>query len=199
MSKPMVATVDPYKATRKIKDFDESKRDEFLKVVKRAYREKPTPTDLIELRKWLTNYPELWRGVFDLAEFVKQNFIERFVSHEASRIAIDKNVSIIREEFGYESAPILERLLIDNILIVWLQKQWIEYQLVSFMGNGEARMSVMEFWERRLSLSHRRYLLACETLAKVRRLSAKKPALQINIATQSGQQVNVAGDLVKKE
>ncbi|MFZ1040514.1 MAG: hypothetical protein WCA79_16010 [Anaerolineales bacterium] len=70
-----------------------------------------------------TNYPELWRGVFDLAEFVKQNFIERFVSHEASRIAIDKNVSIIRDEFGYESAPILERLLIDNILIAWLQKQ----------------------------------------------------------------------------
>ncbi len=52
-------------------------------------------------------------------------------------------------------------------------------------------------WERRLSVAQHRYLLACQTLAKIRRLGSKYPNLQVNIATQNGKQVNVAGDLRK--
>ena len=199
MSNPMVVTVDPYKVTRKIKNFHENKADEFLDLVKRAYKKNPNQKDLSELRKWLANYPELWQGVFDLSEIVRQNFIKRITSEDAAQIALEKNISVMREEFGYSSASIMERILIENIIISWLQNEWLEYQLVTFMGNGEIRMSVVEFWERRLSISQRRYLLACETLAKIRRLSVRNPALQVNIATQNGQQVNVAGDLVKKE
>ena len=50
--------------------------------------------------------------------------------------------------------------------------------------------SVLEFWERRLSMSQRRSLQACETLAKVRKM--KLPSVQLNIGEK---QVNVAGDL----
>ena len=70
--------------------------------------------------------------------------------------------------------------------------------MVGFMGSGEVRMSVVDFWERRLSLAERRHLRACETLARVRKLLMNGPVLQVNIASQGGQQVNVAGDLKKK-
>jgi hypothetical protein len=48
------------------------------------------------------------------------------------------------------------------------------------------------FEEKRLSAAQRRFTRACETLARVRKLSRNTPALQFNIAANGGQQVNVA-------
>jgi hypothetical protein len=46
------------------------------------------------------------------------------------------------------------------------------------------------YWERRLTAAQGRYLRACESLARVRRLSRPGAPLQVNIG---GQQVNMAG------
>jgi hypothetical protein len=56
--------------------------------------------------------------------------------------------------------------------------------------SGDQRMSVLEFWEHRLSMAQKRYLTACETLAKIRKMAV--PALQLNIGDK---QINVAGNL----
>jgi hypothetical protein len=37
-----------------------------------------------------------------------------------------------------------------------------------------------------------RYLRACETLARIRKLARSTPALQVNIAADGGRQVNLA-------
>jgi hypothetical protein len=79
--------------------------------------------------------------------------------------------------------------LIENIVTTWLRVQFCEAQL-AFKMSGEQRMSVMEFWERRLSMSQRRYLAACETLTKIRKMGI--PTLQLNIGDK---QINVAGNL----
>jgi len=46
-----------------------------------------------------------------------------------------------KEEMGYDNASPFEQLLIDNVMIIWLSLQWVEYQLVSLMDQGEIRMS----------------------------------------------------------
>ncbi len=48
-----------------------------------------------------------------------------------------------------------------------------------------------EYWEKRLSSAQRRYLRACETLARVRKLAQASP-LQVNIGAQ---QVNGVGGM----
>lgn len=48
------------------------------------------------------------------------------------------------------------------------------------------------YWDRRLIGAHSRFRGACETLVRVRKLSRNTPALQFNIATSGGQQVNLA-------
>jgi hypothetical protein len=48
----------------------------------------------------------------------------------------------------------------------------------------------MERWERVLASKEARYLRAIETLARVRRL-LRLPAVQVNIAAEGSQQVNV--------
>jgi hypothetical protein len=105
-------------------------------------------------------------------------------------MAMEEHTVNLRNEFGYYDAPIIEKLLIENIIMAWLRMYWIELQLNYKMTNQVTILQV-EFWERRLSMSQRRYLAACETLAKIRK--TKVPALQLNIGDK---QINVAGDLV---
>lgn len=193
----MVVTIDGNRVSRHLNESDNSKVHEFLEIVSQAYKKKPSQKDLDELRKWINNYPKLWRAVFDTAQVIERNFINNMVDDKASIIAMQKNTDEIREEMGYSKASIMEQMLIDNIVISWLGVQYCNYQLIARMGREE-KIVLLEFWERRLSMSQRRYLHACETLAKVHRLMSGKPAVQVNIAAQGGQQVNVAGDLEKK-
>jgi len=189
--------VDGNEVSRHLNELDNSKVNEFLEIVKYAYSKKPIQKDLDELRKWINNYPDLWRVVFDTARVIEQNFIKNMVDEKAAIIAMQKNAAVIRDEMDYRKASQMEKMLIDNIVISWLGVQYCNYQVITRM-NREEKIVILEFWERRLSMSQRRYLHACETLAKIRRLMSGKPAVQVNIAAQGGQQVNVAGDIEKK-
>jgi hypothetical protein len=102
----------------------------------------------------------------------------------------------MKNDLGYYSSPMLEKMLIDSVLLAWLRLNLNEYKL---SGLDEQGMSLEKaaFWEKRMLASQNRYLRVCRTLAQVRRLARNIPALQVNINTDSGQQVNFAGDLVK--
>lgn len=83
---------------------------------------------------------------------------------------------ILLGQLGYNVAPMLERMLIESVVLAWMRY------------NDELTIVQAEFRERRLSAAQRRYLRAVETLARIRRLAL--PALQVNIADK---QVNLAG------
>lgn len=85
----------------------------------------------------------------------------------------------------------LERLLVAQVALSWLKLAVTEYQHSHFLLNGGETIHKCDFWERRLSSAQRRYLRACETLARVRRLQL--PAVQVNIAEQQVNQVNTRG------
>jgi len=192
-----IVTIDPNRAAKHLKQFDAEKIHEFLDVVGRAYKKKPAKKDLDELREWINKHPELWRVVFDTAWLLEDNFINNMVEGKASIIAIKKNMEEIRKGFDYCGSTILEQMLIDNIIISWLGVQYANTQLITRMGRDE-RIVILEFWERRVSAAQRRYLRACESLTRIRRLMSLDPRIQINIAANGGQQVNVAGNVVKK-
>ncbi len=190
-------TVDGNKVKRRLHELDRNKAQEFLEVVKRAYVKKPKQKDLDDLRTWINDYPELWKAVFDTAYVIEENFIKNMAGEKAAIIAMQKNTDEIRDEMGYSKASIMEKMLIDNMVISWLSAQYCNFQVTGRMQREE-KIVILEFWERRLSMAQRRFLHACETLVKVRRLMSGKPSVQVNIAAQGGQQVNVAGDLVKE-
>ena len=193
----MIVVVEEKTAIGVFKNMQEDRARQFVEVLQRAYRPNPDRQDIEELQTWLDEYPEIWHLVFDMARVIEANLIRRIVPDQAAHLALEKNVESIRHDLGYEKATALESSLIDNIVLSWLRWQWTEYQLVVLMGAGETGISASEFWERRLSAAQGRYLRACETLAKIRRLAARSPTLQVNIASESGQQVNIAGDVVK--
>ncbi len=90
-----------------------------------------------------------------------------------------------RELTWKEDGP-LERTLVEHVALCWLKLQVCE-QKYSGITNGTMTLAQGNYWERKLSSAQRRYLRACETLARIRRLAL--PAVQVNIGEK---QLNVA-------
>lgn len=169
---------------------------EFADLVDRCYRKNPDKKDLAELRKVLEKSPELYKAVFDLSEVVTRQTIRGMLGDKdkATQTVIEAHVKNTKQEFGYERAPMAEKLLIENIVLAWLRYTYAEYQITSNM-NTDATYKNNEHWEKRANAAHRRYMRAIETLTRVRKLTAN---IQVNIATNGGQQVNIGGDLNKQ-
>lgn len=95
----------------------------------------------------------------------------------------------LRESLGYDTAPPLEQMLIEHACVCWLRLAVMEvrYSLIVTANNMLAQV---EHTERRLTEAQKRFTRACESLARVRRLS--RPSVQINVAAEGGRQLNVA-------
>jgi len=111
-------------------------------------------------------------------------------------VILEKYLPQLKKDLGYELAPAIEKLSIDGVAISWLRWQQIEYKY-TWQNRQGLSLNQAAYWDKSLTAAHARYLRALESLAKIRKLARRDPALQVNIAAQGGQQVNVAGDLVK--
>jgi hypothetical protein len=187
--------IEPHRVIRRRKlnvtNLKREEIDSFVDTVARAYKtDKPKLEDLQAIRKFLIDYPEMSAAVFSMVDSTQQLIIKNFVGQPAAEIAIEEYLVTLREGMGYQYSPVMEQLLIENIVTCWLRVQHCESNIALMMGKDRS-IVVLEFWERRLNLCQRRYLMACETLAKVRKMNI--PALQLNIGEK---QINVAGNLV---
>jgi hypothetical protein len=97
----------------------------------------------------------------------------------------------LKRELGSEGAPLLEQLLIQQAALCWLKLNLVELSYSSTMKQS-ITLTLGIFWETRLSAAQKRFTRACETLTLVRKLSRNTPALQFNIASNGGRQVNVS-------
>jgi hypothetical protein len=94
----------------------------------------------------------------------------------------------MRKSLGYADSPMLEQLLIEQVLLTWFDLDAMQRYYAAYAIQNHT-LTAGAYWDRRLNSAQQRYLRAVETLARVRRLSSATP-LQVNIG---GQQVNVAG------
>lgn len=158
-------------------------------LIARTDKADPDPEDLALIQKVLRG-SDLWQMRGDLAKVARKIVIKELTKSafekESVRVAIDH----IQNGMGYESAPMLERLLIDQVLISWLRHYQVELDYSGMRLSGPVPIHVATFYEGRLSAAHRRFLRACTTLSRIRKMTGRTPELmQVNIGAQ---QLNVA-------
>jgi hypothetical protein len=105
------------------------------------------------------------------------------------RVAMRANYLGVRRELGSNDASPMERLLIDHVALCWLRLQTLEQRYSRVMSESII-LTLGQYWEKRLSAAQRRYLRACTTLARIRKM--RLPAMQVNIAAEGGWHVNIA-------
>ena len=174
-------------------DKAEAIRAEFKDLLARTNKDHPRGEDVKALSDLLNGNKslELWRDVLSAAQYAERAVIENSPAVHGVKECWRLRLASLRNELGYAGAPILEQLLIQDAALSWLKLSIVELQYSHTMKQS-ITLTLGIFWEKRLSAAQRRFTRACETLARVRKLSRNTPALQFNIATNGRQQVNVA-------
>lgn len=167
--------------------------EEFRQLASRTDKQKPKAEDVRALRVFLRENRGLWTIAGDLVYQTGLQCIRSMRASVLMRESLERGWDEVKDELGYQDAPPLERLLIEQVILCWLRHNMLEMKYTT----AYTESSTMPVWEgdllnKRLSASQRRFLRACETLARVRKIIRRTPALQINIAAQGGRQVNVA-------
>ena len=159
-------------------------KNRLSELASRIRTAKPDKADLAEFKALL---PHVDLAFADLARNNEQNLASLVTpkNDHALALTIRQACEDMRQSLGHADASAIERLIIDQIVLSWLRLQVAECKQT---GHTEKRM--IEFWEKRTNAAQMRFLRACESLTRMRKMMAKTPALQINIANQQVNQIN---------
>lgn len=163
---------------------DKSTRD----MLQRLETKHPKPEDVQALRELFEASPDMWRMVGDMTHHALSAIVEHAAGGNTFiKESLLEGYRAICRDLGRAEASALERLLIEQVALCWMRHNDLERRYTSVTQAGQT-INQADYWERRLAASQRRYLRACETLARVQRMDL--PAIQINVAEQ---QVNMQG------
>lgn len=142
------------------------------KIIDKTNVEKPKAADVAMLRKMLQESPKLWRVAGDFSEHALWTLTETIKATPFVVESVRAGVEKLREDLGYEIAPPLEKLLINQTALCWLRLNMVERSHCELMASVRTFEAGL-YWERRLSTAQRRFTRACESLAKVRKLTSE--------------------------
>lgn len=176
-----------------ITEKSEKVRKEFWALLDKTNKENPQQKDVKALADLLSGNRglELWRDVASAGYLAELTVIENARATVAVKECWKHRLQVLKKELGSDGAPLLEQLLIQQAALCWLKPNLVELGYSNTMKQS-ITLTLGVYWEKRLTAAQRRFTRACETLARVRKLSRNTAALQINLATSGGQQVNVA-------
>jgi hypothetical protein len=168
-------------------------RARFQALLDKTNKENPRAQDLKALSDLLRGNKklELWRDIASAGYLAELMVIENARATPAMKECWKHRLQALKKELGSEGAPMVEQLLIQQAALCWLKLNLVELAYSHVMKQS-ITLTLGMYWEKRLSAAQRRFTRACETLTRIRKLSRNTPALQINIAGDGGQQVNVS-------
>ena len=171
----------------------EQTRVKFKALLGKTNKENPRQQDVKALSELLTVNKglELWRNVASAGYLAELTVIENARATRGVKDCWRHRLQALKKELGSEGAPLLEQLLIQQAALCWLKLNLVELGYSNTMTQS-ITLTLGVYWEKRLSAAQRRFTRACETLARVRKLSRNTPSLQVNIASEGGRQVNLA-------
>lgn len=140
------------------------------------------------LKTALEEYPELLDITGNLAQQCRYALINNAKMSAAAREIVTAGVNRLNQDLGYITAPPLEKLLIEQIILCYLRLYLWENAYHTKAGNQNISLKMWQEWERLIASAQRRYLRSIETLSRVRKMDI---SIQVNVATHGGQQVNV--------
>jgi len=152
--------------------------------------DKPRGKDVASLRQLVVDNPQVLPLGWTIHETLRGDMIDSVNTDGASRALMLGEVDRWRNELGYLTAPQLEQIHMDTIVTCRLRLAILEFQQISAQKAGGIPM--IEHTDRLLSSAHHRLNKAVESLARVRLLATRAPVFQVNVATNGGQQVNLA-------
>jgi hypothetical protein len=171
--------------------------DEIQALIKKTDKENPNPDNLKEMRRYLDNNSTLVQ-MNELSEMAYKKVIENFSNSALMKELLNRQVEEKRESFGYKTATIFERMLIDQVILCHIRLNNIEMTHTARLetGGSHSHNSGL-YWDKRLSSAQRRFTKACETLAKVQKYMAEANLREQQAQNSRGKGAVLANKLLK--
>ncbi len=108
----------------------------------------------------------------NLARDTRRQIIESYLSPEDAvrKRGINLAADELRSTLGNETGDPLERLLIERIACNWIEVHLVEQLTNQLRADGQASLDQVEYYQKFLDRTQRRFLNACKTLAQVKKL-----------------------------
>lgn len=140
-------------------------------LIDRTNKEKPNPEDVQELRRVLAESPKLWRVAGNMATLASESIVHRWDASPFVKESVMRGMEVLRADLGYAEAQPLERLLIEQVVLCWVNLHMLELVHNDRLAERHTTEAGL-YWDRRLSNAQRRYMRATESLARVRKLTS---------------------------
>jgi len=129
-------------------------RQEFHNLLTKANKERPKPTDIQALNDLLhkNNEMELWKAVVGMGELAESQALDTIVngSGQGIRVCWRQRLQAMRADLGYAESSALERLLIQQVTLCWLNLNLTEYRHINVLKQP-ITLAAGIYWEKRLT------------------------------------------------
>lgn len=155
-----VVDTDSFKEIKNLRD-----------LIDRTNKEKPKPADVQELRRVLAESPKLWRVAGQMATLASEAAVNRWNATPFVKESVKRGMEVLRDDLGFADSPPLEKLLIEQVILCWVNLHMLELVHNDRLANSHTTEAGL-YWDRRLSNAQRRFVNATESLARVRKLTS---------------------------
>lgn len=168
--------------------------DELFKSVNKS---NPSDADKQALREYFKENPEVWKATADLPTKVEDRILSDACSTSyAAKQAFRKKLATMRDNLGWDTSSGMERILIEQVCLNWLRLNFLESLHYSKTSESHSTETGL-YWDKRLTSAQRRYLRACESLAKVRKLLSEAELKEQQARNKRSKTTMVANKLLK--
>jgi hypothetical protein len=167
-----------------------------LEVIKATNKPKPTKEDKELLQKHFTENPKLWKQIADLSGRIQESVVEKFSESHLVRESYRHKLSAMRDSLGWDNSTEIEKILIEQVCLNWLRHNFMEmvhFEKTQSSHNVETGL----YWDKILTGAQKRYLRACESLAKVRKLLAEAELKEQQARNKRTKSTAIANKLLK--
>jgi hypothetical protein len=143
-------------------------------------------TALPELKQAFDRHPELAAWLGDLVRLAHDSILRWAAGNcLGAKEAIARQAKELRDELLAEARSELEKLLIDRLVICWMEVYAAEVHLAERLAQGAAPGVVTQAVQKVLDRAHQRFLGSVRCLATVQKL-ARPAVAPVEVATRLG-------------
>jgi hypothetical protein len=156
----------------------------------------PTDDAKKRLQKCFDEDPKLCQDIADLSGKVEKMITKKFTDSYLTQEAYRHKLAAMRDSLGWNDSSEIEKILIEQICLNWLRHNFLEF--VHFEKTQASHSTETGlYWDKILTGAQKRYLRACESLAKVRKLLAEAELREQQARNKRSKSTAIANQLLK--
>jgi len=168
-------------------------REEKIRKLKELYKkitpDSPDPKAVDELRRFIQENADLFWEKYSLSNDVILSLLKHPETDNKFKLTVLETLKEIKRQLNYENSTIIEKMVIDSILVSWVRYEFLELIYSSSFDKASITTQDRKHFDQLVTTAQMRMLRAQEALARLRKTGVNlKIRIANKVETQNVQQ-----------